>query len=72
MAYTTALHLVATEKLKGKGKGERLLGIDYHWSDVQASDGDFVCVGNAVRRGVNVFGHSRDGLDGSLGVCLSR
>ncbi len=45
MIYAVALHLAATEKLKGKGNGERLLKTKYHWSDLYASVGDFVFVG---------------------------
>ncbi len=72
MMYTIALHLVATETLKGKGKGERLLVTTYHWSDVQASSGLFVRVGFADRDGVGVFRSSRVGAGGIFGVCLSR
>lgn len=72
MIYAIALHLMATEKLKGKGKGERLLETKYHWSDVKASDGDLVGVGCADRDGVRVFRPSRDGAYGHFGVCLSR
>lgn len=74
MAYTIALHFVATEALKGEGNGERLLETRYHWSDVQTSDGSFVRVGGVDRRdGVSVFRYSRDTLlYTNLGVCLSR
>lgn len=72
MIYTMALHLMATEKLRGKGKGERLLETKYHWSDVKTSDGYFALVGHDGRGGVYVHRFSRDGVDGSLGVCVSR
>lgn len=72
MIYAIVIHLVATEKLKGKGNGERLLEAKYHWSDVKSSDGDFVGVGHADRDGVFVGRISRDHVDGHLGVCLSR
>lgn len=72
MIYTIALHLVATEKLKGKGNGERLLETKYHWSDVKVSDGGFVGVGGAARDGVHVYRGSRDDASDDFGVCLSR
>ena len=70
--YATALHLVATERLKGKGQGERILLGEYHWSDVVSSDGDSVYVGSADSDGAGVSGNTRDYWDGDLGVCLSR
>lgn len=72
MIYTIALHLAATEALKGKGNGERLLEAKYHWSDVKTSDGDFVYVGVVDRDGAYVDSYSRDGVRGHFGVCLSR
>lgn len=72
MIYTITLHLVATEKLKGKGNGERLLEARYHWSDVTASGGRFVSVGFADRGGVFIDGFSRAGMHDDFGVCLSR
>jgi hypothetical protein len=70
--YTIALHLAATEALKGKGEGERLLETKYHWSDVRTSDGDFVYVGRANLDGVFVFGRPRGRWGDFLGVCVSR
>lgn len=61
--YAIALHLVTT--------GERLFENEYHWSDVTASDGDFVRVGDADSGGAFVRGDSRGGSGGFLGVCLS-
>lgn len=72
MVYTVALHFVATEKLKEKVKGERLLVDKHHWSDVRASDGHFVYVGLAARDGMNVDRLLCAGMGGNLGVCLSR
>ncbi|MFA4954716.1 MAG: hypothetical protein WC641_05380, partial [Patescibacteria group bacterium] len=72
MLYATALHLIATERLNGQGKGERILVNEYHWSDVLSSVGRFVGVGYADSGGAYVFGDSRDGRDGGLGVGLSR
>lgn len=72
MIYTIALHLVATEALKGKGNGERLLETKYHWSDAKALDGNFATVGRGDRGGVLVYRGSRGNVSGGLGVCLSR
>jgi hypothetical protein len=72
MLYATALHLIATERLNGKGKGERILKDEYHWSDVVSSGGDSVIVGSAVSVGAFVGGNTRDCWDGRLGVCFSR
>ncbi|MFA4954805.1 MAG: hypothetical protein WC641_05835 [Patescibacteria group bacterium] len=70
MLYATALHLIATERLKGKG--ERILAGEWHWSDVVSSDGRFALVGNAVSDGAYVDGYSCDFRHGGLGVGLSR
>ncbi len=72
MIYAIALHLVVTEKLKGEGKGERLLETKYHWSDVKVSGGLLVFVGGAARDGANVGGSSRVRVSDYIGVCLSR
>lgn len=72
MIYTIALHLVATEKLKGKGKGERLLEIQYHWSDVKTADGYFVRVGSSNRDGMYLLSALHNVVGPRLGVCLSR
>lgn len=72
MMYVLALHFVATDIVKGRGNGEHLLELKYHWSDVQASDGRLVYVGLAGRDGVGVYGHSRDYRGTACGVCLSR
>lgn len=72
MIYTIALHFIATEKLKGEGKGEWLLEMKYHWTDVKTSDGSFVHVGYAGRGGVYVDRFSRGGMSNDLRVCLSR
>ncbi|MFA4954195.1 MAG: hypothetical protein WC641_02710 [Patescibacteria group bacterium] len=72
MLYATALHLIATERLNGKGKGERILANEYHWSDVRSSDGISVNVGHAASGGAGVFGNARDRWLGDLGVCVSR
>jgi len=72
MLYATALHLIATERLKGQGKGERILLGEHYWSDVVSSAGSFVYVGNADSDGARVYGDTRDRWGGDLGVCLSR
>jgi hypothetical protein len=72
MLYATALHLIATERLNGKGKGERILKDEYHWSDVVSSDGSLVNVGTADRGGAFVNGAARHYRDGDFGVCVSR
>ncbi|MFA4955122.1 MAG: hypothetical protein WC641_07485, partial [Patescibacteria group bacterium] len=72
MLYATALHLIATERLNGKGKGERILANEYHWSDVLSSDGRFAVVGGAGSGGALVRRRSRDNRLGGLGVCFSR
>ncbi|MFA4954938.1 MAG: hypothetical protein WC641_06515 [Patescibacteria group bacterium] len=72
MLYATALHLIATERLKGNGKGERILENKYHWSDVRSSDGNLVYVGGVIRGGVSVSGTTRGDRDGGLGACVSR
>jgi hypothetical protein len=72
MLYAVALHLIATERLNGKGKGERILTDEYHWSDVVSSAGGFVSVGNADPDGVHVFRFSRGDRLGVFGVCASR
>ncbi|MFA4954221.1 MAG: hypothetical protein WC641_02840 [Patescibacteria group bacterium] len=72
MLYATAIHLIATEHLKGKGKGERILENEYHWSDVRSSGGFSVNVGDAVSRGAGVFRVSRVARGGDFGVCASR
>lgn len=64
MIYAIALHLVAT--------GERLLETKYHWSDVDAWDGYFVCLGTADRGGIFIGMDSRWSRSDGLGVCLSR
>ncbi|MFA4954258.1 MAG: hypothetical protein WC641_03025 [Patescibacteria group bacterium] len=72
MLYATALHLIATEHLNGKGKGERILKDEYHWSDVVSSGGGSVYVGYAGAVGAGVGRGSRGPRDGGLGVCVSR
>jgi hypothetical protein len=72
MLYATALHLIATERLNGKGKGERILTDEYHWSDAVSSVGGLVIVGGAGPVGASVSGDARVGWDGFLGVCSSR
>ena len=72
MLYAIALHLIATERLNGKGKGERILIDDYHWSDVRCSVGAYVHVGNADSDGAIANGGSYDSRHHLLGVCLSR
>ncbi|MFA4954818.1 MAG: hypothetical protein WC641_05910 [Patescibacteria group bacterium] len=72
MLYTTALHLIATERLNGKGKGERILVNEYHWSDIVSSDGLSVGVGAAGSGGASVGWPARGRWDGGLGVCVSR
>ena len=72
MLYATALHLIATERLKGKGKGERILLGEYHWSDVISSVGDSVGVGDADSGGAIVRRYARVRWLGGLGVCFSR
>jgi hypothetical protein len=72
MLYATALHLIATESLHGKGKGERILMNDYHWSGVRSSDGRFVGVGLADTSGASVNRYFRDEQPSALGACLSR
>ncbi|MFA4955009.1 MAG: hypothetical protein WC641_06895 [Patescibacteria group bacterium] len=69
MLYATALHLIATEL---KGKGERILADERHWSDERCSGGYFVHVGQAVPTGANLDGKSRDDRSADLGVCLMR
>ncbi|MFA4954539.1 MAG: hypothetical protein WC641_04460 [Patescibacteria group bacterium] len=72
MLYAMALHLIATEQLNGKGKGERILADEYHWSDAVSSGGLPVRVGLAgpVGASVNRFSHAR--RVGNFGVCTSR
>ena len=72
LAYAVALHLVATENLKGKGSGERLLGEDSHWSDVPVTLGHFVSIRHDYRLGLRVNGRSHNYSTSNLGVCLSR
>ncbi|MFA4954223.1 MAG: hypothetical protein WC641_02850 [Patescibacteria group bacterium] len=72
MLYAAALHLIATERLHGKGKGERILANEYHWSDVRSSGGSLVRVGNAGPDGARVGGSSHGDRDDDFGVCLSR
>ncbi|MFA4954741.1 MAG: hypothetical protein WC641_05505 [Patescibacteria group bacterium] len=72
MLYATALHLIATENLNGKGKGERILANNFHWSDVRSSDRNFVCIGLADSPGADVLGCSRNDRGFFIGVCLSR
>ena len=72
MLYAAALHLIATERLNGQGKGERILDGEYHWSDAVSSDGDSVFVGKAGSGGAGVVRAARDDGIGNLGVCLSR
>ncbi|MFA4954796.1 MAG: hypothetical protein WC641_05790 [Patescibacteria group bacterium] len=72
MLYTTALHLIATERLNGQGKGERILTDEYHWSDVRSSEGVSVVVGDAVSRGANMVGYPRGVWNNRFGVCSSR
>ncbi|MFA4954031.1 MAG: hypothetical protein WC641_01840 [Patescibacteria group bacterium] len=72
MLYAIALHLITTEHLNGKGKGERILKNEWHWSDVRSSGGLFVFVGSADPVGAIVSRNSRDRRDGDFGVCLSR
>ena len=72
MLYSVAIHLIATERDKGKGEGERLLRNEYHWSDKRSSDGVFVYVGLADSDGAGVGGDSRVNEDYDLGVALSR
>ncbi|MFA4954713.1 MAG: hypothetical protein WC641_05365 [Patescibacteria group bacterium] len=72
MLYATALHLIATERLNGKGKGERTLANEYHWSGVRTSDWKPVYVGRADSDGAGVDARSRFVPRGNLGVCLSR
>ena len=72
MLYATALHLIATERLLGKGKGERILENENHWSDVIDSNELLVVVGTAGSDGATVYMDSYDGRFGNLGVCLSR
>jgi len=72
MLYAIALHLIATENLNGKGKGERILTNESHWSNVVSSDGNPVNVGGADPDGAGMVGNARDNWDGDLGVCLSR
>ncbi|MFA4954980.1 MAG: hypothetical protein WC641_06735 [Patescibacteria group bacterium] len=72
MLYATALHLIATERLNGKGKGERILVNDYHWSDVVSSGGHFVFVGVVDPDGAYVRRDTRGSRRGVLGVCFSR
>ena len=71
LLYAQALHLVATERINGQGRGERLLEKEYHWSDVRSSDGGFVYVGYACADGALVDGFSRGYANGLFGVCLS-
>jgi len=72
MLYAVSLHLIATERLKGKGKGERILKNEWHWSDVHSSSGNPVYAGLAVPDGARMYGDSRGVLNDNLGVCLSR
>ncbi|MFA4954353.1 MAG: hypothetical protein WC641_03520, partial [Patescibacteria group bacterium] len=72
MLYATALHLIATERLNGKGKGERILTGEWHWSDVPSSGGVFARVGFAGSDGADVYRGPRGRRDGHLGVCVSR
>jgi len=72
MLYATALHLITTERLNGKGKGERILKGEYHWSDVVSSDGGSVFVGGADPDGAFVGRNSHGHRGGGLGVGLSR
>ncbi|MFA4954439.1 MAG: hypothetical protein WC641_03955 [Patescibacteria group bacterium] len=74
MLYATALHLIATERLNGKGKGECILANEYHWSDVRSSDGDggLVHVGFSGSAGASVSGDFRGEASVASGVCLSR
>ncbi|MFA4954215.1 MAG: hypothetical protein WC641_02810 [Patescibacteria group bacterium] len=72
MLYATALHLIATERINGKGKGERILTDEYHWSDVLSSEGNLVIVGHAGSGGAYIDRYTRGSLGGDLGVCLSR
>ncbi|MFA6432996.1 MAG: hypothetical protein WCV82_04285, partial [Candidatus Paceibacterota bacterium] len=72
MLYATALHLIATERLNGKGKGERILEDKYHWSDVISSKGQLVRVGIADSSGADVNSDSYDGQNFNFGVCVSR
>ena len=72
MAYAIALHLVATETLRGKGRGDCLLEEKCHWSNVRGSDGNFVGVGFTDRNGMSIGGHAQGSPYDNLGVCLSR
>ena len=72
MLYATALHLIATEHLNGKGKGERILTGEWHWSGVRISGGNFVIVGYANSVGAYVYRRMRGYRLGPLGVCFSR
>jgi hypothetical protein len=72
MLYAATLHLIATEHLNGKGKGERILKGEWHWSDVRASVGGSARVGHADPDGARVLGSTRDSRNNNLGVCLSR
>ena len=72
LLYAQALHFVTTERIKGRGKGERLLTNEYHWSDVRSSVGVFVCVGGADAVGAGMRRSSRELARGYFGVCLSR
>ena len=72
MLYATVLHLIATERINGKGKGKRILTGEYHWSDVHLSGGKFVQVGDVDSDGANVYGETRGSKFVDCGVCLLR
>ena len=72
MLYAVALHLVATEAMKGKGRGERLLDDEYHRSEVASLNRHPVYVGGADATGAYVTVHSAGNTDCDLGVCCSR
>jgi len=72
MLYAIAIHLIATERLNGKGKGERILVNEYHWSDVVSSVGHFVGVGVVGSVGACVDRDHRGDWDARFGVCISR
>jgi len=75
MLYAAALHLIATERINGEGKGERILENEWYWSDVRistSSTGRLVAVGGVDSDGARMAWDLRDDSGGNLGVCLSR
>ncbi|MFA4954712.1 MAG: hypothetical protein WC641_05360 [Patescibacteria group bacterium] len=72
MLYATALHLIATERLNGKDKGERILKGEFHGSDVIYSKGALVNVGFNYPGGTSVGGILYGDQRFDIGVCLLR